>query len=76
MKATRESGKTNANTYWFAVGPARVTTVRPLDFRAGNGAAGEMGTWGGLNEAREEGSMGGEGVREAVLEMRSFAMAA
>lgn len=72
MKATRESGKTNAKTYWFAVGPARVTTVRPLDFRA----AGEMGTWGGLNEAREEGSTGGEGVREAVLEMRSFAMAA
>lgn len=77
VTAIRESGKTNANTYWLVVGPARVTTARPLVCRPGYRDAGEMGTRGGMNEARDGGA-GGGGVRasEAVLEMRSFAMAA
>lgn len=73
MTAIRESGITNANTYWFVVGPARVTTVRPLACRQENRVAGDMGTCGGLSRAREDGA-GGERVREAVLEMRSLAM--
>ncbi|CAL2237369.1 unnamed protein product [Prunus armeniaca] len=73
VTAIRESGITNANTYWFVVGPARVTTVRPLACRQENRVAGDMGTCGGLSRAREDGA-GGERVREAVLEMRSLAM--
>ncbi|TQD70415.1 hypothetical protein C1H46_044050 [Malus baccata] len=75
VTAIRESGKTNANTYWLVVGPARVTASRPLVCQPGYRDAGDMFTCGGMNEPREGGAGGGgERVSEAVLEMRSLAL--
>ena len=75
MIAKRESGSAKAKRQLFALGPARVTTVKPLVLRRvwhpGKRIAGGFGTCGGLKEAR---AGAGVSVREAELEMRRLTM--
>ena len=79
MTRMRDKGKKNARMYPPALGPARVTTVRPLALllngSPGNRTAGEMGRREDLNEAVVGWKVRGLWVervraREVGLEMR------
>ena len=76
MIVKRESGIAIAKRMLFVLGPARVTTVKPLGLRRvrspGKRIASVFGTSGGLKKARA--GIVCVSVREAEPEMRKLAM--